>query len=235
MQIHENIAIVGLGLFLKKQKVLIVSDFHLGYEGSLEKQGVLVPRFQAQDIMQGLEKILKKKTKPRTVIINGDLKHEFGRILASEWRYILRIFDLILKYTKKLIIVKGNHDLVLGPIAAKRNIMLIDDIFVDDTYICHGDSVNDNKVKKAKTLIIGHEHPAVSLQEGVRVEKFKAFLKGKYKRKTLIVQPSFNPVFEGTDVLREKRLSPFLQKDLGSFEAWVVADTVRYFGKLKNL
>lgn len=234
MEIHEGIEIVGLGLYLKKQGVLVVSDFHLGYEGSLEKQGVFIPRFQAKDIMEGLEKALKK-TKPRTVIINGDLKHEFGRILQSEWRYILRTFDLIFTYCKKIVLVKGNHDVILAPIAAKRNIVLVDDIFVDDIYICHGDSLDEEKVKKSTTIIIGHEHPAVSLQEGARVEKFKAFLKGKYKRKTLIVQPSFNPVFAGTDVLREKRLSPFLQKDIGNFEAWLIGDTVRYFGKLKEL
>jgi len=114
-------------------------------------------------------------------------------------------------------------------------IVLVDDIFVDDIYICHGDSLDEDKVKKSKTIIIGHEHPAVSLQEGARVEKFKAFLKGKYKRKTLLVQPSFNPVFAGTDVMREKRLSPFLQKDISNFEAWLVGDEVRYFGKAGDI
>jgi len=234
MRIEKGIVITGLGLFLEKQKVLVVSDFHLGYEGMLEKQGVLIPRFQAKDIMKELEKILKK-TKPKTVIINGDLKHEFGRILQTEWRYILRLFDLILKYTKKIVIVKGNHDILLQPIAEKRDITIVDSIFVDDIFICHGDYLDDKKVKKAKIIVIGHEHPAISLQEGARVEKYKAFLKGKYKRKTLIVQPSFNPIFQGTDMTREKVLSPFLKGNLGKFEVWIVADKVRYFGMLKDL
>ena len=86
-----------------------------------------------------------------------------------------------------------------------------------------------------KTIIIGHEHPAIVLKEGPRKEKYKCFIKGKFKRKNLIVMPSFNLVTEGTDVLLETRLSPFLQRDISSFECWIVADKVYYFGKLKGI
>ena len=44
--------------------------------------------------------------------------------------------------------------------------------------------------------------------------------------------PSFNPIIEGTDILKEKTLSPFL-KDTSNFECYIVADKVRFFGKIE--
>ena len=41
-------------------------------------------------------------------VINGDLKHEFGIINRQEWDGVLKIIDLILKYSKNIILVKYN-------------------------------------------------------------------------------------------------------------------------------
>ena len=56
MKILDNINIYELGLYLNKEKVLIISDLQLGYEENLNKQGILVPRFQLEDIKKVLEK-----------------------------------------------------------------------------------------------------------------------------------------------------------------------------------
>ena len=88
---------------------------------------------------------------------------------------------------------------------------------------------------QAKTIIIGHEHPAVGLREGTRKETYKCFLKGKFKDKTLIVQPSSNLITMGTNILSKKLLSPFLKQDLSDFEVYVVSDEIMKFGKIKNL
>ena len=101
--------------------------------------------------------------------------------------------------------------------------------------VAHGVAVPE---KLESVVVIGHEHPAVGLREKGRVEKFKCFLKGKYKRKTLIVQPSFNLVVEGTDVLKEQLLSPILQEvNILKYECWVVDEKgdILYFGRLKDL
>jgi len=91
--------------------------------------------------------------------------------------------------------------------------------------------------KLAKILIIGHEHPAITLREQAKAEKFKCYLKGKYKKSVLIVQPSFNLLTQGTDVLREKILSPLI-KNVKNFEAYIVNDETHQvldFGKVGNL
>jgi len=233
MEIHKNIRIIDLALYLTKYKTLVIADTHIGFEESLNKQGIMVPRFHFKELMQRLEKILEK-VKPDTIVINGDVKHEFGRISDQEWRNTLKLIDFLARHCKKLILVRGNHDKVLGPIAKKRNIETTYQVIFDDILLTHGDKLLEIP-KKIKTIIIGHQHPALGLRDKARVERFKCYLKGKYKRKTLIVQPSFNLVTEGTDITQDIILSPFLKQNLKNFEAWIVADKIYYFGKLKNL
>lgn len=234
----QNLKIVDLGLLLKQEKILVFADFHIGYEEALNRQGILVPRFQFKDVIKRLGKIFSelKKIKIDKIIINGDIKHEFGKISEQEWRETLKLLDFLAKFCDDIILVKGNHDTIIGPIAKKKKISVVDYYFAEDVLITHGHKIpNKNILKKAKTILIGHEHPAISLREDVRIEKFKCFLKGKYKRKNLIVMPSFCLATEGTDVLSEKLLSPFLDQDISNFEVFVVADKIYDFGKIKNL
>lgn len=233
MEILPGMEIVDLGLWLKKEKILVVSDFHLGYEEMLEDKGLLVPRFQLKEVTKRLEKILKR-VKPKKIIINGDLKHEFGRILNQEWKDSLRLVDFLLKSCGELVLVKGNHDLFLGAIAGKRGLKIVDDCLINGILIVHGDKLKKIN-KKIKTIIIGHEHPAVGLREKGKAEKYKCFLKGKFEGKNLIVLPSFNLLFEGTDITKEELLSPYL-RDIKGFEAYVVGEEeVLGFGLVANL
>lgn len=281
MNALNGIAIDLVDLAIYANNTLIFSDFHIGYEEALNKQGLMVPRFQFQEIMARLNLIFDrlKHKKIETVVINGDLKHEFGDISEQEWRHTLRLLDYFGWYCKEVILIKGNHDAVLGPIARKRNVKVLDYyILGSDTtgkntitgktiknrlinnkntiikaqkiiadkiksnnkknkiLVMHGDKIpNKELLKDVSAIIIGHEHPAVSIGEGPRTELFKAYLIGKWKGKNLIAQPSFNLVTEGTDVLKENLLSPFLKQNLGNFDAVVVADNLYRFGKIKDL
>ena len=99
--------------------------------------------------------------------------------------------------------------------------------------ICHGHEI-PKIPDKIKTIVIAHEHPAVGLTEGVKTEIFKCFLKGKYKKKTLIVMPSFNLVLEGSDIMKEQLLSPFLS-DVSNFQVFVASDKIYDFGLVRSL
>jgi uncharacterized protein len=228
MEIQKGIEIIDLALYIKKEKILIISDLHLGYEEALNKQGVMLPRFQFKEIIKRLRNILKK-VDPELIIINGDLKHEFGRISKSEWKQVTDLLDFL--KDKKILLIKGNHDNILGPIAEKNNIKLIDKYETEKITIIHGDKIP--KTTK-KTIIIGHEHPAVSFP-GRKDQKYKCFLKGKFERKTLIVMPSFYLINQGTDITKQKTLSPFLKKKLDNFEVYIVEDKVYKFGKIKDI
>ena len=262
MEIQKNIKIIDLALLIGD--TLIIADTHIGQEEAMTKQGVLVPQFQFKETVKRLEHILKK-TKPKTVIINGDIKEEFGTISDQEWRNTLKLIDFILKYADELILVKGNHDTILGPIAKKRNTKVVDYLIIDENsrivedkkaiekitnkktkikirasknniLIIHGDQIPDKRIlKKIKTIIIGHEHPAIGVTERIRTETFKCFLRGKWKKYNLIVLPSFNQIIEGHDVLKEEHVSPFMDQPLGNFEVYIVGDKVYEFGKIKHI
>ncbi|MBN2052058.1 metallophosphoesterase [Candidatus Woesearchaeota archaeon] len=236
MNILPNIKIIGLTLFLEKQKILVIADSHIGFEESLNKQGVLIPRLQFSEITKHLDTVFKD-IKPELVVMLGDIKHEFGIISRQEWRDTLSLLDYLMEKAGKVILIKGNHDTILGPLAEKKNLAIREYFLVDNYLFCHGHKLFDEKSadwKKSKTIIIGHEHPAISLRDGPRVEKYKCFLLGKFKNKKLIVMPSFNFVTEGTDILQEKLLSPFI-RNISAFEAFIVGDKTYKFGKVGKL
>lgn len=235
MEITKGMKIQGKSLLIGSS--LVIADLHFGQEEALNRKGVLIPRFQFKDIESSLMAIIKKNH-PKELIITGDLKHEFGSILNTEWRNILKLRNEVLELCDRIVIIKGNHDIMLGPIARKANVIVENHYFVKDVLICHGDVIPDKKLlDKCKTIVIGHDHPAISLHKENRTEKFKCFLKGKYKDKLLIVLPSFNPLTIGNDVLSGNLLSPLLSKNINNFEVFVPDENDKplYFGKVKDL
>jgi len=236
MNILPNIKIIGLTLFLEKQKILVIADSHIGYEEALNKQGVLIPRLQFKEILKHLEPVFKQ-VKPEMIVMLGDIKHEFGTISRQEWRDTLNLLDYLMSKANNVVLIKGNHDTILGPLAEKKGLIVRDSFISNGILFLHGHKLMDEKgetFKRAKTIIIGHEHPAISLRDGPRIEKYKCFLLGKFKKKNLIVMPSFNFVTEGTDVLQEKLLSPFID-NIADFEAFIFGDKPYKFGKIRKL
>ena len=237
VKIGEGFEIYDLAL--KYKDILIFGDFHLGYEESMNKQGILIPRFQIKDTISRVAKILMSVGEVETIVLTGDVKHEFGKIYDDEWMGVLALIDFMKEHCRRLIILEGNHDKVTKYITERREVIPKKEFAVDDLILLHGDIVPQKReiLSKAKTVIIGHEHPAITLREkkeSIRTEKLKCFIKGMWKGKDIIVLPSFNLLTEGNDI-RGKLLSPFLKGSLKKFEIWVVADKVRYFGRLKDL
>ncbi len=239
VELTPGIEIVDLALFLKKESIAVIGDVHLGYEDAMRRHGVFLPRFQFKDTIDRLGKIFAllqtTKKKLEAIVINGDLKHDFGIISDQEWRDILKLMDFLLGHAQQLILVRGNHDIKLSPIARKRNIIVVENIAINDKFICHGHQVpGSEEFKKSKIVIVGNEHPAISLREGARSELYKCFLLGKWDKKRMVVMPSFNQITIGTDILKEKFISPFMQQDLGRFEVFAVGDKAYHLGKVSE-
>jgi hypothetical protein len=226
---------VGKSLLIDRS-VLVLSDLHLGYGGALENSGVMVPVDVYQEIFSELEEIFNNVKKIETIVLLGDVKHVFGSILNREWNEVLKLFDYLQTKCERVVIVRGNHDNILAPLAEKKNI-LIENVFIWKNYaLFHGnkdfEEIHD---KKINTWIMGHLHPAVTLVSGAKSEKYKCFLDGKYKKKRVIVLPSFFPFSEGSDPRESGGL--VWKVNFNNFIVRIVGEdlNVLEFGKLKNI
>ncbi len=233
---------IDKAVWLEKEKILVLADLHLGFEESLIEQGILLPRTQYKKIVRDLKNIFKEVKKSnievKEVVILGDLKHEFGSVSKQEWKETLNLLNFLSKKIEKgkIVLVKGNHDTILEPIAKKKGLEVKDFYIKDNLAFLHGHKffpeILDKKIKK---IFLGHIHPAISIRECVKSEIYKCFLVGKWKGKEVVILPSFFPLIEGVDVLIEgTNLASELKLKLKNFEVYVPVsvDEVLDFGKV---
>ncbi len=211
---------------------LVIADLHLGIEESIFSQGVLIPKTHMKQIEKRIKWMIRQAN-PKRIIINGDLKDDYSEVSDQEWRDIRQFLSWLKGHA--IVFVRGNHDTGLDRIGKKFGVPVVEDVETDGFFITHGDKLKPIP-KTCHTIIIGHEHAAVSLREGARVEKYKSFLVSEYEEKRLIMLPSLNPLAEGHDVMAETPLSPYLTNP-PSAHAYIVAEPgkVLDFGELKKL
>lgn len=234
MNIIPGVIADHTALFFEKEKLLCLADLHLGYDAELFARGVHVPTNEYEYVHRFITGLLIKY-KPKKVLLNGDIKHGFGSINHKEWSHTLKILDLL--KNQEIIIIKGNHDISLVPITEKRNIRVVPHEILGDILFTHGDIIPPKEILvNAKIIIIGHEHPAITLSNGVRKETYKCFLTLNWKRKKLIAMPSTFSLTPGTDVLTSAPFGPFLIEREKARVAVVGEDgVVLDFGELQKL
>lgn len=229
------------GIFVESLNALVIADLHLGYELALAEQGIFVPEAQLKEILESLRQIFKKE-KPKSLIILGDLKHEFGEASSQEWREVFRLVEYLRKKVEKIILVRGNHDNYLLNIISKLEIELHDPYYLEKG-ICFLHGHKKVKLPNYDTLIIAHEHPSLVLKEGYDRVKLSCFLYGKTKRnKNFICLPAFSTWASGSSVnliSKEELLSPILREEVDIDELIPIAvekeiGTLK-FPKVKNL
>lgn len=254
------IRLIDLALFLSERRVLALADIHLGIEDALKDEGVFVPRHHRAQVQHRLERIFQElgitPSKPlQKIIINGDLRHQFGPLSRVEHKESKEFLRWLAQWTEQIVLIEGNHDGSLQRFASER-ITVVQGYSEGDCWFVHGDRaltpspspVTHSRergackggVRAKAWLIIGHEHPAVGLRDPVtgRTEVYKCFLVGTFREHNLLVLPSFNQLMRGSDLLRERPLSPFVQQsDLEGFSVYVVSDdgSIYEFGPLRRL
>ena len=228
--------------------ILVIGDLHIGYD---ERFGRSIGQVQLENILEKLEGIFKQikdlGVRVKRVVLLGDVKHVFSGITDIEWRETLSLLDYIKVKSRgaKIIIIKGNHDNILEPIVKKRNINLRDYYFVsiEGKKYCflHGDKMFEQCLD-ADWLLFGHWHPSITLSDNYKRERFKCFLKGKWKRKNVIIFPSFSDIKYGSDLNNLKdendKFSFIKYKDIIKFEVIIYNNDEKReynFGKLGKL
>ena len=229
------------GLFVEKIKALVISDLHIGYEAALEKQGIQIPKSQYPKIKKQIKEMLEM-VDAQKIIINGDLKHEFGEATLQEWKETKDLLEFLKSRKLEIIVVRGNHDNFIIPLLKKMDIGFYDPYYFEKGILfMHGHKEISLKEfgKEVKEIIIANEHPSVVIRDELGIKhKFKCFLKGKAYGKPIIVIPALSPLAEGYAInVAQEFLSPILKSvDIKEMVAYIIEPEAEVLEiPLKNL
>ena len=147
-------------------------------------------------------------------------------------------------YSTKIapVLVKGNHDNFVERYREPFNLLVhAKSASIGDYLFFHGDELPKIPSKKPAMLVMGQEHPAISITNKVgKREKLRCFLYGEYKKLPLLVLPAMGYFSTGTDMntRREQQLlSPvFKNADIDSMHAIAVGyGSTIDFGEISKL
>lgn len=260
-----KISYIGKGLLIESagndkkkavgKRILVIGDLHFGYGESMRLSGIMIPDNLYKELIKEMDEIFEHVTKNYgkigEVVLLGDLKHEFGKIMRSEWKEVSDFLDYLNEKLNgkgdrkgkegerggKIVIIKGNHDTITGVVSGKKGLEIVDYYISDEIAFVHGDrKLEGSEIYNPgiKYWIMGHGHPAVRISDGTKEEKYKCFLSGKYKirkeeagkkdnwgERNIVIVPSFFSVNEGTDA-RDYGLGLAWSFDLPGFNVKVV-------------
>ncbi|EQD48778.1 hypothetical protein B2A_07862 [mine drainage metagenome] len=243
MMLEENIELIdGKPIaYLKDLKALAISDLHLGYEGMMSKEGVLIPPVNLKRILESIEESMSNRD-VKSLIIDGDIKNEFSTVGQAEFN---ELYDLIMFSRSKkleLILIKGNHDNFVERYKEPFKLKVHrQEARIGRYLFFHGEEMPISIERGVEVLVMGHEHPAVGIYDSIgKQEKLKCFLYGKYKRRKLLVLPASNFFAGGTAVNiepKENLLAPiFGRVDIDKMHAIVLGyGSTIDFGTVKAL
>jgi putative SbcD/Mre11-related phosphoesterase len=197
-------------LWLAESRTLAIADLHLGYAWAHRHTGQLMPITVPADTRERLL-ALQDTYKPAHVVLLGDIVHR--AVPIAPVRDELQGLLTCLPAAAKLTLVAGNHDRHLDRLLDGQPVHLSGHASVGDCVFLHGDADSTAATEKivetaraaGQWIIIGHEHPALTLGDGVATwEKCPCFLICD----GLIVLPAFSRWAAGNS--REEYMSPLL-------------------------
>jgi DNA ligase-associated metallophosphoesterase len=177
-------------VFWEQEKMLILSDLHLGKSGHFRKSGIAIPPAVMKEDMQRLVADIQF-FKPELVVIVGDLFHSVENKeheLFLKWRNDLQHVPMLL--------VKGNHDIVPDAWYINANIILAEKSWRRNNFLFvhHIEDIAKEEIEEGDYFFSGHIHPAVSIKGlGKQSLRFPCF----YFTKQYAVLPAFGK-FTGT-------------------------------------
>ena len=195
-------------------KALAIADIHLGFEEYMATKGISLPRMQLAKAIEIIDKALNIVGNVDTLIIVGDAKHLFDKLGKRESKDLSEF----LLYTKKrfgrVVLVRGNHDNFIYSVSLRYGIEFCEKLEVGDILFVHGHKRTE--LGEKKLVIMGHEHPSISLKDPATgtVYKFPCFLKVPLKNGGIaIVLPAAGAYQSGTSVSTspESYLSPIIK------------------------
>ena len=239
-------------LFVPEERILVITDLHLGLEHELFKAGIVIPP-QAEKFKK-ITDFLIKTTKAKNLIILGDVKHKVPGTSFREMKEIPKLFSYLIEKVK-VVCVKGNHDDNISSLLPKEVKIYSSRGFRIGKYgFFHGHAWPSKKLMGCDYLFMGHVHPSIEFKDNfgyrnieqvwVKGKLDENLVKNKYKIKKTgkletIILPTFNKLLGGIAINKVKSkelIGPILASnflDVKKAKAYLLDGT--YLGKLERM
>lgn len=226
---------------------LVVADLHIGLEEELLEKGVVIP--SRSEVMGRRLLDLAERSGAQRLVVLGDVKHLVPKMASRERRDVYVFFRDLAERFREIYVAQGNHDGILRSIVPRSVRFRSPYGFrLDDVGFCHGHAWPYKNVMEAKTLLMGHNHPAVAFKDDLGARHLQpCWLRVPFARphrryprlpKEAIVVPAFNELCGGMPVndVRARFLGPLFREGLVSAqEASVHLLDGTHLGALKDL
>lgn len=139
-------------LFWPSQKMLIISDLHLGKSGHFRKSGIPLPLGTDTTDLQRIDKLIKGLS-PAKIVFLGDLFHS---TYNKEWEF----FSHWVRERSHLqfILIEGNHDLLPLNIYHEVGIIVMPTLVINNMHLSHQEMEGCSGYN-----MYGHIHPGIRL------------------------------------------------------------------------
>jgi metallophosphoesterase superfamily enzyme len=205
-----------------KEKSLIVTDIHIGFETSMASNEIFIGKNSTiNESIQDLCTIIDSE-KPDSVILLGDIKSSIKNISRSEWDEVPLFFKKI-REKCDVILIPGNHDANIQKLVPDNISMISSTGMVEDNILLtHGHTMPSENFSHVDKIIMGHLHPVFfqedSIINGQRVwVSIKTEKENIFPNKTgeieITIIPSFNKYFYATHRKKYKKsISPIIDR-----------------------
>jgi uncharacterized protein len=205
-------------LLVKKERLLVVGDLHIGRDVKLRRSGIYLPN-ATEKLAENLL-MLYKRHSAKGIVLLGDIKDSVGYPTKEEYHEISQFFYRL--RNAHLRITKGNHDPRIEELIKRlgADVDVEKEVLLEKVALMHGHAMPSDEAMEKDCIITGHSHPAVSING--RLEKAFAIARlgsgvGKFykkynKRIRLVVMPAFNELITGSDVGSIGDFSPLFRK-----------------------
>lgn len=211
------------------RKAIIVGDTHFGMEQRLRRRGIYDEGF-SERLFQKLKALVAEHGAERVIFL-GDVKDEIT-MLDRRTEDILSRLSMLCKVT----VVRGNHD---GGIERSGAVEVepAGGIVFGGLGLVHGHSWPDDALMGCKHIVMGHQHPMISIRDAFgKAHREAAWIiapgdegslaaryKGFDRSIRLILMPAFNPLVGSTLNHDEKEhLGPLLNNKLFKLDDAIV-------------
>jgi uncharacterized protein len=203
----------GRALWLEEWHTLAVADLHLGYAWAHRAEGQLLPVDTREDSTERLLKLLERYPAQEVVLL-GDIVHRAVDVPALHTELLW--LALTVGERARLRLIGGNHDRELAATLATAGIVLEVDASAaaGPHLLLHGDerdeALAESRLQKCAAaggrVILGHEHPAIGLSDGVASHvKCPCFVAGA----NFLILPAFSRWAAGGDIRSDRFMSPY--------------------------